>query len=259
MALARPYGQPLAPAAAQVRCKVASERSEREAAFRLLYDSYTHSGLIQPNPQGMRVTPYHLLSSTEMFVAKLHEQVICTVSLVGDGELGLPMEAIYPEIVAERRGAGIRCAEVSALADRRSDIERFFPMFLKLIQVMLPYSYQHGVQQALIAVHPRHARFYERFLKFQPIGEERAYPHVQNHPAVALCLDYAWLRETHPKVFREFVGRSIQADELRSCPMSHEERAYFKPAASFYDNAAKEPSWSSDGEHVQADQEACAA
>ena len=259
MAIARSNGQPLAPTAAHVRCKVAAERGERESAFRLLHDSYTHSGLIQPNPYGMRVTPYHLLPTTEMFVALLQEQVICTVSLIGDGELGLPLEAIYPELVAERRAAGIRFAEVSALADRRCELERFFPIFLKLIQVMLPYSFHHGMQQALIAVHPRHARFYQRFLKFQPVGEERAYPHVSNHPAVALCLDYAWLETTHPKVFREFVGRPVPSNELRSCPISPAERSYFEPAAQFYGDISQDPSWTRENEPAPSACDACAA
>ena len=107
MATVQPCGQSSDPTE-HLQCRIAADRREREAAFRLLHDSYAHSGLIQPNPYGMRVTPYHLLHTTEVFVAALRDEVICTFSLVGDGELGVPMEAIYPELIAERRAAGIR-------------------------------------------------------------------------------------------------------------------------------------------------------
>src|SRR5438552_1361440 len=68
-----------------VAYKVASTRQEREAAFRLVYEAYTGVGLMEPNAYGMRVTPYHLLPTSEVFVAILDGKVICTLSLIGDG------------------------------------------------------------------------------------------------------------------------------------------------------------------------------
>jgi N-acyl amino acid synthase FeeM len=242
-----------------VQCRIAANRCERESAFRLLHDSYTRSGLIQPNPHGMRVTPHHLLRSTEVFVAVLREEVICTFSLVGDSDLGVPMEAIYPELIADRRTAGLRFAEVSALADRRGDVQRFFPVFLKLIQVMLPYALHQGMQQVLIAVHPRHARIYQRFFKLEPVGEVREYPQVRNHPAVALCLDFAKLEKTNLQVYRNLFCQPIPPGALNPSPMSTDERTLLGPIASYYDAPQQVAPWSDDAEHAISDYDACAA
>src|SRR4051812_10196410 len=112
--------------------KIAEQRWEWESAFRLVHGSYLRSGLAQPNASGMRVTPYHLLPTTEVFVSLLGQEAICSVTLVADGALGLPMESIYRAEVDARRSGGRKLAEVSCLADRRSNPRRFFPLFLAL-------------------------------------------------------------------------------------------------------------------------------
>ncbi len=258
MATVQTHGLSLDPTE-HVNCRIAADRDERREAFRLLHDSYTRSGLIQRNPHGLRVTPYHLLNTTEVFVAELRDEVICTLSLVMDGELGVPMEVIYPELIAERRTGGIRFAEVSALADRRADVQRFFPVFLKVIQVMLPFALEQGMQQVLIAVHPRHARLYQRFFKLEPIGDVREYPQVRNHPAVALCLDFARLKQVHPEVYRNLFCKPIPPGALQPSPMSSDELAYLGPIANLYDVARQNSAWSESTEFTQQDCEVCAA
>ena len=43
----------------------------------------------------MRVTPYHLLPTTEIFIALHQGEVVLTYTLVLDGRLGVPMESVY--------------------------------------------------------------------------------------------------------------------------------------------------------------------
>ena len=88
---------------ADIEFKVAATQDERMAAFQLVYESYLQTGLIEPNPYQMRVTPYHLLPTTEVFVATCQGETIFTGTLVADGELGLPMESIFGREVALRR------------------------------------------------------------------------------------------------------------------------------------------------------------
>jgi hypothetical protein len=124
-------------------CAIARRKSEREAAFRLIYNAYVRAGLGVPNEFGMRVTPYHLLPTTTIFVASLRDpdrDVFATVSLVGDGAFGLPLERVYPAEVHQRREQGLSLAEVSCLADRRSDFRRFFPVFCALNRVMIQFA-----------------------------------------------------------------------------------------------------------------------
>src|SRR5207249_7362589 len=98
-----------------ITIKIASTRAEREAAFRLVYQRYLASGLCAANPHGMRVTPYHLLPTTTVFVAIYRGEVILAVSLIGDGGEGVPMESIFPEEIQNLRNQGVRFGEISCL------------------------------------------------------------------------------------------------------------------------------------------------
>lgn len=210
-------------------CRIASSRADREAAFRLVYNAYLQAGLATSNSFGLRVTPYHLLPTTEIFIATYQEEVIFTLSLIIDGDLGIPLEAVFPEEVAERRQQGILVSEVSCLADRRANFRGSFPVFVRLCRLMAQYAWRRGVDELLIAVHPRHAKFYQRFMHFHPIAPERSYPTVQNHPAVALGLNFDWVDRERPRAFDTFFGEWLPDDDVRPCPISEEDREFFAP------------------------------
>jgi len=214
---------------ADVDYKIAATLDERADAFRLVYRSYLEAGLGQRNPYGMRVTPYHLLPTTEVFIATLQDEVILTVSLVTDGEAGLPMECVYEEEVAAKRAVGLRLGEVSCLADRRSHFRGFFPVFLRLSRLVVQYARHRGLDQLLLAVHPKHARFYQRFMTFRPMGAERVYPTVRNHPAVALCLDFARVDAERHENYETFIGAPLPEEMLRPRPITPAEVDFFRP------------------------------
>jgi len=213
----------------EIEYKIAATLDERADAFRLVYRSYLEAGLGQRNPYGMRLTPYHLLPTTEVFIATLRDEVILTASLVTDGGAGLPMECVYGEEVAARRAAGLRLGEVSCLADRRSHFRGFFPVFLRLSRLVVQYARQRGLDELLLAVHPKHARFYERFMTFRPMGQQRAYPTVRNHPAVALCLDFARVERERHANYDTFFGEPLPGEVLEPQPITPAEIDFFRP------------------------------
>jgi hypothetical protein len=228
--LLAPEGNSLATATtADLRYRIAATKQEREAAFRLVYSSYLRSGLGEVNGCQMRVTPYHLLPTTEVFIAELRSEVIFTMSLVIDGDLGLPMEHVYGDEIAGLRRKGLRVAEVSCLADRRSDLVRFFPVFLRTSRVMVQYAHRQGLDGLVVAVHPKHARFYRRYFDFRVIGDQRDYPSVRNRPAVALWMEFARLERECPASYRALIAEPFSEDELRPHPISIADCAYFRP------------------------------
>lgn len=214
---------------AEIDYKIASTRDERAAAFRLVYKTYLQAGLGVPNPHEMRVTPYHLLPATEVFIAACRGETIFTVSLIADGELGLPMESVYGPEVALRREQGLFFGEVSCLADRRSQLRGFFPVFLRLSRLMVQYARRQGLDELLVAVHPRHERFYRRCLAFEPMGEERSYPAVRNRPAVALCLNFARIDRVRPQMYDTFFGESLPEEQLEPQPITAAQCDFFRP------------------------------
>lgn len=212
-----------------ITVKVATTRAELEGAFRIVYRRYLGSGLCSTNPHEMRVTPYHLLPTTAVFVAVYQGEVIFTMSLIADGEQGVPMESVFPDEISELRARGVRFAEVSCMADRRKDMTRFLPLFVRVTRHMFQFARHHGVEQLVVAVHPKHARFYQRFFGFrQWDGGVRRYQSVENKPAVACSLDWDWLSAERRE---QFFGEPIPASELQPRPMTADEQVYFGQAA----------------------------
>jgi hypothetical protein len=218
-------------ASSAVICQVAQNLKERMSAFGLVYDKYLSKGLIQPNEYRLRVTPYHLLPTTNVYIAKLGEQVICTVSLIGDGELGLPMETIYADEVRAAQDAGLSVGEVSCLATRGISKRTFLPVFLKLVRLMAQQARANGMDQFLISIHPRHAKFYERLMGFEQIGPVRQYPSVCNALAVPLCLDFARVDLERPPWYEAIFGERLEPEALRRVPISTMEVEFFRPAS----------------------------
>jgi hypothetical protein len=211
----------------KVQYRIAHSRADRAGAFRLVYNAYLTSGLSESNPYEMRVTPYHLLRSTQVFLAICDDEPMFTMSLIMENDRGLPMEGIYPEEVDQRRRQGLTLAEVSCLADRRAAGRGFFPVFLGISRLLAQFAWHQGVDELVIAVHPRHARFYRRLLNFQPIGPLRSYPSVRNRPAVALALNFPHLAEESPRAYRTLFEPAIPVEELTPRPIGPLDQAYF--------------------------------
>lgn len=186
--------------------KIARSRDELEAALRLVYQTYLRSGLININPYQMRITPFHSLPTTEVFIATNSNGILCTLSVIYDGQLGLPMEEVYPKQVAVRRKKGIRFAEISCLADKRNGLQGSFSVIFRLMALASQCAKHREMDQLLAVIHPRHANFYRQILGFEVIGEERPYPTVCNHPAVAIALDLNTLKRNRPRVYKRLFG-----------------------------------------------------
>lgn len=180
---------------------IADTQDSLLSAFRLVYDTYVRCRLMEPNAYAMRVTPYHLPEDTDVFVASRGESVTCTMSLVRDGQMGLPMEDAYGPEVRQRRDQGNRVAEVSCLAGGVDGGKGMRRVAIRLMGFMAQYAWRRGVDELLIAVHPDHARFYERMIAFRPIGGERSYTPVCNKPAVAMALDLREAALDYPRLY----------------------------------------------------------
>ena len=233
-ALLTPSGPRVAPTstAAEIHYKLATNQRERAAAFRLCHDAYVRAGLMYPVRCRMRITPHHLLATSTVFIAVRGEQVISTVSLIGDGQLGLPMECAYREEVAELRSPSRWLGEVSSLASDRTQPYCQLHLLANLTRLMAQYAQRHGLEHLLAAVHPRHERFYQRCLGFERLGPVKPYPAVRHRPGVALLLDLPRLEhERHPS-YVDYFREPIPDDQLRFCPISGAERRFFSLAAS---------------------------
>jgi hypothetical protein len=204
---------------ANVTFQVATSHHERLSAFALVYERYREAGLIESNPFKIRVTPYHLEPTTTVFIGRAQQEVLCTVTLVGDGRLGMPMEAIFPSEVSEKRNEGLSLAEVSCLAFRGGlSRSESWSLFLGLNRLLAQYARRNGIDALVIATHPRHLPIYQRMMGFVQIGGARTYPSVCNNPAVAACLEYVEFDRQRPPAWEAIFGRPIPNWQLDACP-----------------------------------------
>ena len=207
--------------------RLATNRIQFESAFRLIQSSYVTAGLAKPNAHGLRLTKYHLQDSTQVFVAELRGIMISTISLICDGPVGLPMDDTYGPELDKRRAAGLRLAEVSCLADRRKHMVRRIPVLMELFRWMVQFARVQQVDELMIAVHPKHKKFYERVLACEVIGDVRQYPSVLNNPAVPFCLNFAKIDRERPENYDRFFAVPLSLDELTPHRMAAADRAYF--------------------------------
>ena len=206
----------------QIEVELVRNYTDLLVAFGLLYKAYLKAGLVTENARQLRVTPFHLLPSTEVFVAKCAGEVLSTLTMVPDSAVGLPMDSMYAAELAELRKSGLRIAEIGSLADRRHLPIRFINIFELLAQLIVQVAQDRGIDTLVLAVHPRHAKFYMRAFGFEALGGLANCPYAEGNPAVALILEFRRIIGTHfgEKLF----GISIESERLAPTQWSIEAR-----------------------------------
>lgn len=207
--------------------RIAASPSERLAAFRLAYDKYVAKGMLRPNPYRLRVTEFHLLETTAVFVAVRDGHVIGTATLIRDGALGLPMDDVHWETTSAARRRGITVGEASGLAIHNPHCLPDMAVFGGLMRIMAQYAKTHGVQHVLLGCIPRHAAVHSRLLGFEQIGQVRPYPAVCNTLGVACRLDLARIAHVRPDIYDKYFGDPLPPTTFRTPPMSELERLAF--------------------------------
>lgn len=219
--------------------KVSEHQSEREAAFRLLHQAYYRAGLTGDEACGMRVLKHHMSDQTDVMVAKRNGEVVFTMSLVRDAEYGMPLESLFTEEVQAMRAQGIRLAEVSSLASDNSLESKTeqFALLVKMISLTLQAARRRGVQRLLLAVHPRHARVYQRLFGCVICSEVREYAAVEGNPAVLCMHDFAELDQKRYPLYEQVYNPQYDPWQLDGAKMSEAEKWYFGQAVADHRSA----------------------
>jgi hypothetical protein len=213
---------------AGVTSRPAETRSDYRAAFELVYRQYRAAGLVRPNPTGVRIAPHQLSPECTVILAESCGRLLGTVSLVGDGGNGLPLERIFPAAVRSFRRRGLRLTEVGCLASVEPPGSFPSPVYVELTKATIHYARLGGFDRMIAAVHPRHGRFYQRAMGFERLGEEAAYDRVNGNRAVCVVgdpNDPARYREPWRELF--FAGPKF-GRARRVAPMSGVDRKYFR-------------------------------
>lgn len=174
----------------ELEFRIARTRRELEQAFALLHDSYLDAGLLgAAHPSGLRTTVYHSLPSTTTLIACWKDDVVGTLSVIGDSPFGIPMESEFD--VSELRRRDLRFCEVSSLAIAprfRKKGRILFP----LVKYLMLYTRDYfGVNRQLLVTHPFDADLYGAIAMARPLSNKRIerYGFAHGAPAVASVID----------------------------------------------------------------------
>lgn len=208
---------------------LAITRAELDAASRLVHRCYVDRGYVRPSADGRHVNPYLAMPTAAVFVARTEGEVVATVSLLEDSELQLPCDELYGSELRVLRAAGLRVAEVSALAVDERHRGVALEAMRALVHVVGVYGRDLADMDHLcIAVHPRHASFYERRLQFRRFGAVKPYGAVNGAPAVGLLLD---LREMDRPLDAASFGGSLFGPHARAATRGRLRRDRARAAA----------------------------
>lgn len=225
--------------ARDIQVKIASERHEFKQAFELLAANYRARGYEAHGEKPYRFTAYHALPGTVTFVAIHDGKVVATFSLVPDSRiLGLPMECIYGQEVARLRRDGYRLGEVTSLADTGLSAREFIQVLKALMKLAMQFDLRRGGNGWTITVNPRHGGFYQKVLGFVPLGPQRYYPSVQNHPAEAYLLTVASMAANAPQMYEGVVAEALPESALVAPHWSEDHVRYFGARSSQIDESS---------------------
>jgi len=213
----------------EIEAGLAITRGELDAASRLVHRCYVDRGYVTPSPDGRHINPYLAMPTAAVFVARAAGEVVATVSLLEDSELQLPCDELYGSELRVLRTAGLRVAEVSALAVDDAHRSVALQAVRALVHVVGVYGRDLADTDHLcIAVHPRHASFYERRLQFRRFGGVKPYDAVNGAPAVGLLLD---LREMDRPLDGASFGGSLFGPHARAFTRARLQRDRARAAA----------------------------
>ncbi len=169
--------------------KVAVSIEDRIKTWRLVYDEYRRKNYAKPDPEGLWYGLHDALPNTTTFLVEKGGEPVGTLSVVFDGPLGLPAEALYADEVAALRKQGCRLCEIIGLAhnERTQSATVIKHMF------RMAYVTARCLEQAtdfIVTCTPGHGVYYRRQLLFEKVGGERRYEKV-NTTSVFLKLNMA--------------------------------------------------------------------
>jgi hypothetical protein len=171
--------------------KVADTREELEAAYRLVHEVYVKEGYEDLNKPEMRINLRYALPTTATVVGKVGNQIVITLTIIGDSPFGLPMDMIFSRELCDLRREDRWIAEIGALASHPDFRRRQQAVALYADKAILAYAMSClEVDDVVIAVNPKHQWVYKHLILFATINNDvRRYRYVNDAPAVAMRLD----------------------------------------------------------------------
>jgi len=161
--------------------RLAHSDHERDSASTLINRRYGWRGYGENHKLVARAT-------NMTFTASIEDEVVGTITLGVDSDAGLAADETFrEEINTFRRVPGAKLCELTKLAFDAELPSK--PLLAALFHIVFIYGHhEHACTDLFIEVNPRHRRFYQAMLGFQPIGE------LKSNRSVGAPSQLMWLK-----------------------------------------------------------------
>ncbi len=191
----------------------AASLTELHHSFALVYQRYRERQLVGDVSGQVFFGLHHVLPQAVTLVGKVEHTIFTTLTVVMDGPLGLPLDAVFHEELDRLRAQGAVLGELGLFADRRKSLTQSLNSMHELFRLGHWYVESNNFDFGMVGVHPRHAAFYERLLGFRIVSDVREHPTVRNAPVVLLACEQAKLGQAaeRSKYVRHWLQNPVHA------------------------------------------------
>lgn len=195
-------------ATTELTLKVAETDDEILQALNIHYKSYLATNLIKDQRNPFRLTKYQLLPSSTILVAKKGNKVVGTLSVIGRGELGLPIESGWDIQSLTNKYAAIY--EISAMAVDLEYPKNPGEVLFPLLKFMFEYTIDYLNAEAIICVFNKLVEpFCRDILCCKPIKSFKGnYKLVRDSKPLAYYMDARKMSRLYKKVYAKHSNKT---------------------------------------------------
>lgn len=160
-------------------------------AWRLLYHTYQRVGYIPTNKHRIHTIPEAIHADTLVLTAhpavpneNVYSQPLSTITAIPDEDHTLPLDAAYPQELAQMRATGRKLMEIGLFGCR--DEQSSMLTILDLMRYVAFYAHYQKVDDLICGIPPHRAKLYARWLGFQPFGVVKTYGTVSGNPVILM-------------------------------------------------------------------------
>lgn len=167
--------------------KVATTFTEIIKGWRLVYQQYVRSKLIDMNPFAVFTYPQYIGHHSAVILGKEGNKSICSVSAVLDSKRGLPLDSCFQEELDGLRNENRKLIEIGLLANLGEKASPFF--LIALLSGIARFGVYSDFHDYVIGVHPRRAGFFKQLFGFNQIGPSKKYAKLHESDVILLHAD----------------------------------------------------------------------
>jgi hypothetical protein len=207
-----------------MKLKVATTCSEIIEGWRLVYQQYVRSALIEANPFSVFTYPEYIGRNSAVILGKSGDKSICSVSAVLDSKHRLPLDAYFHDELDSLRNENKKLIEIGLLANQSEAASPFY--IIELLSSIARFGVYSNFHDYVIGVHPRRAKFFKHFFGFNQIGEKKAYHTLHDAEVVLLHAD--------GQKFETLAQKASHAIYFEETDLKFDERFRFLRVASLF-------------------------